>query len=457
MTRAIQLFAALLAISASAARAEEFSGGVVLKGSSGKFARCSGKPTVSVAGAKELTLLVRAEGKSRRVVVIPEVDGAALKAMPVAVQSSSDKSDKGNRLSKVAKVTIALPDGAQSAGFRCLGADDAFLAVAPAAPEALPDLPGAAGAEPALPAPAATASSDLPDLPASTPSPAVKAPEADPELPALPPSKPAPTAEAEPPAPLPQLPSPEELAASRTITATKVSDKPAEAAAEKHDAAEPLPAPSGEPGDRFVLALRGGGGRSSETFTNPVALGFAGGELGYRLAPRIPIQLAGEWRASKQGYLVGGLRSDGKSAFNPEVDEQRADVALTSGYDFGPAIMKSGRLFLMPMGGVRYIGVRNGTFPVDLFGPELGVRSRFSLSQGLYLAAGVETTFNAMKKKGTLSAVGRPFADVAIQAGVGMPLAGGHSLELQYVGDVLPMTYDTRVSHGAAVGVRSSF
>jgi hypothetical protein len=203
--------------------------------------------------------------------------------------------------------------------------------------------------------------------------------------------------------------------------------------------------------------VHAGGERTSETFTSPVALGHAGAEVSYRVLKDLPLRLAGDWRASRQGYLVAGLSSSSRSAFSPEVDEQRVDTSLTAGYDLGPLLLSSGRLAVLPSAGLHYLAVRNGTFPVDLFGPEFGLSSRFAISPALYVTGAVATTFNALKKKGTLSAVGRPFADVAINAGIGLPLAGGHALELQYVGDVLPMTYDTRVAHGASVGVRSAF
>src|SRR2546430_6289611 len=51
--------------------------------------------------------------------------------------------------------------------------------------------------------------------------------------------------------------------------------------------------------------------------------------------------------------------------FRSQVDEQRTDFSLSSGYDFGPLLLKSGRLLAMPTLGARYLGVRNGSFPVE--------------------------------------------------------------------------------------------
>jgi len=402
--------AALLVLFSGAAPALEFAAGVELPAAAGvKFRRCLDRPSVSPGGARELTLVVVAEG-TRRVVVIPEIDGAAQKGVPAQIARG-----------KPARVNIAVPEGAQSVSFRCAGEEEAFLGLAKEALAALPELP----------APPAPALPELPDAPAAPP------PEA---------------------APAPPLPLPEPAAkpTERVLTARREEEKPPPPPVAAPQPAPPPAMPSGLSG-RFTLVAHAGAARSSERFTAPATLGHLGAELAFRALPELPILLAVDWRASKQGYMVGGLRPDGRNAFNPEVDEQRTDLSLSSGWDFGPLLVKDGRLTALPTLGVRYVGVRNGNFPVDLFGIEIGARLRFALSPGLTLLGGASGTLNVMKKKATLSAVGRPTSEVALHAGLALPLAGGHALELLYVGDILPMAYDTRVAHGASVGVRSAF
>jgi hypothetical protein len=434
-TRLLTLLSSLLLVPAAAV-AQEFSGNLTFDGAPGvKFARCSEKPALKVGGTKGLTLLVRAEGSARKFVLVPEVDGVAQKGVPVAMSRSTLKSDKGKQLE--ASVDIELPDGAKEARFRCLDSDDAFLGVKhPAAELSLSDIPvpPLQTTPPPPPAPAAPA-------PGTTTVAARKAP-ADLTLDDLKPvAKPAQPAAA---------------------VAIDSRPKPAAAAPE----AEVLlpgapPVRDGSTRHKLTFALRGGAQRSAETYTDATSAGLVSGEVSYSFIPRVPLRLAADWRKSTQGYLVGGLKANGQSAFAPSVEEQRTDLSLTGGYDLGAFITSNGRFLLQPALGVRYLAVRNGTFPVDLFGPELGLRTRFALSDGLYLFGDGTVTLNVMKKKGTLSAVGRPVSDIAIAGGIGLPLPGalaaGHALELQYVGDVLPMAYDTRVSHGAALGLRSEF
>jgi hypothetical protein len=427
--------ASALALSwAGAARAQEFSGNLTFDGSPGvKFARCSERPTLKVAGTKWLTLLVRAQGHARKLVLVPEVDGTGLKGVPVSMNRSPLKSDKGKQLTIEATVDLELPDGAKEVRFRCLDSEDAFLGVKPGAKPAAGDLslgdiplpPLQISPPPAAPAPAAsTVTAKKASLPADLPL--------------------------------------DDLKPAEKVQVV-VETKARAAALSGPDVLLPGAPPTSDGSQRrkLTFALRGGAQRSAETYTEPVASGMVSGEVSYSFIPRVPLRLAADWRKSTQGYLVGGLKANGQSAFSPAVDEQRTDVSLTGGYDLGAFITSNGRWMLQPAVGVRYLGVRNGTFPVDLFGPELGLRTRFALSDGLYVFGDGTVTINVMKKKGTLSAVGRPVSDISFSGGIGLPLPGalaaGHALELQYVGDVLPMAYDTRVSHGAALGVRSEF
>lgn len=428
--------AASLAV-AGAARAQEFSGNLTFDGSPGvKFVRCSERPSLKVSGTKWLTLLVRTEGHARKLVLVPEVDGVSLKGVPVSTSRSPLKSDKGKQLSLEATVDLELPDGAKEVRFRCLDSDDAVLGVKP-------------GVKPAPNAELSLADIPLPPLQVAPPPPGAAAAPATTTVSAK---------KATLPADLPL----DDLKPVEKVQVV-VETKPKPAAPSGPDVLLPGAPPTSDGSQRrkLTFALRGGAQRSAETYTEPTSSGMLAGEVSYSFIPRVPLRLAADWRKSTQGYLVGGLKANGQSAFAPAVDEQRTDLSLTGGYDLGALITSNGRWMLQPALGVRYLGVRNGTFPVDLFGPEFGLRTRFALSDGLYLFGDGTVTVNVMKKKGTLSAVGRPVSDISFSGGIGLPLPGalaaGHALELQYVGDVLPMAYDTRVSHGAALGVRSEF
>ena len=420
VARAALLAALLLP---AAVNAQEFAGSLTFDGSPGvKFARCSERPSLKLSGQKKLTLLVRAEGHARKLVLIPEVDGNGQKGVPVSMSRSPLKSDKGKALTVEAMVDIDLPDGAKEVRFRCLDSEDAFLGVR-------------------LPLPELSLIDALPMPPLAT------APVAPP---APPPAKKAPPTD---------LPLDLDLKPGKPVAG--VAAAAPKAVESGPDVLLPGAPPGSDSSKRHSLtfALRGGAQHSQETFTDSTSTGLLSGEVSYSLIPRVPLRLAADWRKYTQAYSVTGLQATGAGA--ARVDEQRLDLSLTGGYDLGPFIVSSGRWELMPALGVKYLGVRNGTFPVDLFGPEVGLRMRFALSDGLYLFGDGTVTINVMKKKGTLSSVGRPASDIALTAGIGLPLsgalAGGHALELAYVGDVLPMAYDTRVAHGATLGLRSEF
>ena len=86
----------------------------------------------------------------------------------------------------------------------------------------------------------------------------------------------------------------------------------------------------------------------------------------------------------------------------------------------------------------------------------VGARGRWTLSPSIALQGGLRWAYNLLKGT-TLSAVGTPVSDLLLQAGISLPLSGGYSFDVGYRGDVLSLTYDTRVSHGMALGMHSGF
>lgn len=215
------------------------------------------------------------------------------------------------------------------------------------------------------------------------------------------------------------------------------------------------PAPQ-ELAHRFSLDLRAGADRSAEGYTAPVALGRIGAQVAYRALPLLPVMLDFDLGFSRQEYQARQIGGDGHSLAQASLDERRADTALTAGYDFGPWLRRDGRLSALPFLGVQYSALRNGGFPLDLLGVAAGLHARWELSSALALQGGFRWAYNLLKGS-TLSAVGTPVSDLLLQAGLSLPLPGGYALDAGYRGDLLALTYDTRVSHGMSLGVHTQF
>lgn len=208
--------------------------------------------------------------------------------------------------------------------------------------------------------------------------------------------------------------------------------------------------------DHVSLDLHLGAERSSESYTAPTTLGSAGLELAYWPGSHVPILAGVDERFSHQAYASRQRGLEGQGPARVDLDEQRLDVKLVSGYDFGPRMLKSGRLVALPMLGVHYLGLRNGAFPADLFGVDVMGRVRYSLSPGVSLSSGIGWTYNLLSPTST-SFVGAPKSHIGIEAGLWLPLQGSFALELAYRGDFLAFKTDLRASHGATLGFHSSF
>ena len=247
---------------------------------------------------------------------------------------------------------------------------------------------------------------------------------------------------------------------SRTISARPASAEPPPAAAPLATAA-PLsaaaPAAPAQPAwDRWNLDLRLGAERSSESYTAASTLGGGGVELAFWPGPHVPILASVDLRFSHQAYSGVQRGLDGSGPARSDLDEQRLDALLASGYDFGPMLVKSGRLVALPLLGVHSLSLRNGAFPSDLVGADLGGRVRWSLSPGVALSGSFGWTYNLLSAA-SASFVGAPKSHIGVQAGLSLPLQGGYSLELAYRGDFLAFKTDLRASHGATLGFHSSF
>jgi hypothetical protein len=367
--------------------------------------------TLRLTGPASLALEVRAEGHAPAAVApVIEQDGKPVPSAPMDVSvDPTVRSEKGSALSRAShhRVEVAAGRHAISLRWPLAASGDALVAIRGVQIAVVPDL--------GLP-PLTTA--DLPPLalPASPP-PASERPQ---------PAR----ADALALAPL-ALPAAAAQPRTRAITAVAVS---------------------GEPDfSRFGLDLHAGAQRSAETQTAAATIGSLGVDLAFHVSPLFSILGSVDGRLSRQGYQARQTALDGRGLAHADVDERRLDAFLGAGWDIGPWLVKSGRLELVPVLGAQATLVRNGAFPLDLAGPSAGARARFALSSAFALQAGARFTYNLLKGD-TLSVVGSPVSDLALQAGVSLPLAGQYAFDVGYQGDLLALHYDTRVAHGVAVG-----
>lgn len=397
--------------------------------------------TLKLSGPAALQLEVRVEGLGGKVPApLLEEDGKPLAAVELnAAPDLGARTDKGESLSRPTQLPVAVAAGKHIVTVRWpAGASgDALIAVRgvqilegavalpllpPEAPPPLPLLPPAPLAVAAKPAPGTSALAK----PAAVP---------------LPPAPADKKAEAAPASSTPPL-----AVRTRTLIATPVSGD-----GRKEPAQEPV-----VEWQRFRLELALGAERSAESYTAPAALGHAGVELDYRVRPDFPLLLAIDGRFSHQGYQASVPSGTGRGLSGADFDEQRFDGRLGAGYDLGPRILQSGRLGVMPTLAFHYLAIRNTAFPLDVAGPELGLRLRFALSAGLALRASAGFTYNVLKQT-TLSAVGPAKSDLALQAGFSLPLPSDYAFDIGYRGDILVRTYDNRIAHGMSVGFHSGF
>jgi hypothetical protein len=357
----------------------------------------------------------------------------------------------------------------------------------PAAAEAKKDpalpLPAAeAKKEPALPLPAAEAKKsgkkDVPALPLpeksaeakKEPGLALPLPEAKKEpglslpLPGGEKKEPAPAAaQAKPPPAAPATPPP--TTGVKTLTAQQGDAKtPPAAPGAGAPLASAMMGPDslnlrGSGTTRPLWNVRGflGAERSSEqNYTGPASLSRVGVEGTRWFSTAFLARLAFDWRTSRQEYVPlhvsGGQRT-------VAVDENRFDIVGDVGYDLGPRIAPSGRFELTPLLGIHYLGIRNDAFPTDVFGVNVGARTRFYLSPAVipHLTFTYTYNFSVPSETSQNSALKSPLSDLAIRGGLALPLAGGYALELDYQGDILSFQNTYRVAHGAALGFGSSF
>jgi hypothetical protein len=199
------------------------------------------------------------------------------------------------------------------------------------------------------------------------------------------------------------------------------------------------------------VSVLGGAERSSEGDTEAIVQSRFGVDASRLLSQGLYALSRFDWRSARQPYVPDpGANPGGRIS----LDEQRYDVGLAVGYDVG-AWLTGDALLLVPTLGAEYIGIRNGTFPTDAFGPDFGLRAAFHLFWRLDAQAGASFAYNVASPD-THSALGTIQSHFAGRAGVALPL-GRFALSLDYRNDVLSFTHAYRIAHGATVGFGSSF
>lgn len=216
---------------------------------------------------------------------------------------------------------------------------------------------------------------------------------------------------------------------------------------------EPAEPPTVPP--RRAVTLRAGALHSAETHTSAATVGLVGILGAVQLAPRAEVFGQVDLRFSRQPYI--SLRPDagGEQMARSELRELRTEVLVGGGYDFGRALIASQRVSLKALSGLHYLTLKNGVFPGELFGLSLRGAFGFAPSSALLLKASVGFTYNLVRPR-TLSALGAPLWELALSAGVSLPLTGGYALDFAYQGDFLALAFDQRAAHGAAMGLRVS-
>ena len=206
------------------------------------------------------------------------------------------------------------------------------------------------------------------------------------------------------------------------------------------------------PGQRaWNLRALLGAERSTEDDTDSVMKSRFGVEATRALAPGLFAIARFDWRTGKQPYVPDPGANPNQRV---TLDEQRYDATMAAGYDVGAALWGDS-FSLVPTVGLQYLGIRNGTFPFDLIGAEVGAQARFPLFWRLSAQAGFAYAYN-LASPDTRSALGTIRSHIGATGGLVLPL-GRFGVSLDYRNDILAFAHTYRVAHGATLGFGSSF
>ncbi len=207
---------------------------------------------------------------------------------------------------------------------------------------------------------------------------------------------------------------------------------------------------------RWDLVVNLGAEQAREHYTDAVVGVRSGFELSRRvLRFQSALVEAGAWSTS-QPYRTRAPVPGSPSAA-PGLSEQRYTLAGSYGIDVAE-LLHLDRFSLQPMATVSYQRFQNQAFPADYLGTGAQVRAGMRLLPWLNLTAGAGYTWNLLNNKSSNpSAVGAPRSDTFASAGVSVPIAGSHFIDLSYRGDLLALANDYRLSNGLTAGFGSSF
>ena len=204
----------------------------------------------------------------------------------------------------------------------------------------------------------------------------------------------------------------------------------------------------------WSLVVNLGAEQARERYTDSVLGGRSGVELSRRVRGfQTALLEAGAWTTSQPYRTRAPV--PGQAAPAPGLSEQRYTLSGSYGVDLAE-LLHFDRFSLQPMGTASYQRFQNQAFPADYLGLGGQVRGEARLLPWLNLVAGAGYTWNVLNNSNP-SAVGAPRSDTFASAGVSMPIAGSHSIELCYRGDLLALANDYRVSNGLTAGFGSTF
>ncbi len=213
--------------------------------------------------------------------------------------------------------------------------------------------------------------------------------------------------------------------------------------------------PEAAPLAQWFLLVHLGAESATERYTDSVVDGRAGVELSRRLFENQLALLSMDARTVRQPYRQN-VATPGSPNSTSGIDEQRYDVRLGYGYDFGSKLVGADRLVFALLGVAEYQRWQNPVYPANYFGLGFGAQARLLLAGPFAVVGGSTWTFNTVKNTNA-NAVGTPRNDLAVRGGMEMAISERHSLEITYRGDLLTLSNDYRFTNGVSVGFGTAF
>jgi hypothetical protein len=217
--------------------------------------------------------------------------------------------------------------------------------------------------------------------------------------------------------------------------------------------AAPPPPPPARP---WSLGVHAGAEQSFERYSDGI-VGARGSVVLLRALPLFQFaRLQADLHLASQPYRTT-LPTPGQPTPTSGFAEQRFGATAEYGLDLAALAFHSSRFQLVPLAAVSWQHWQSSAFPADYLGLGGEVRALVGLTRGLSLSGGVGYSWNVLRKSGAISAVGAPRSDTFFDAGISLTVAGNHSIDLTWRGDLLAFANDYRISNGLTVGFGSTF